>query len=193
VHVADRVSESHQPRAPAGRSAPQFTQVAGYRSLSRRSATDRCLGVINADSSNHGVVIDTAARGLKSASCRSSSFPGERPERSSPRERTSHWRRDSPSRTPTSRAWASSASAERLLVNRRTSRCFSGQREFDTRDRGDVTLATIVTTAPCRVTFTCRPHPWSGSSFARVTLGVTSVWTMGRDGSTRPLSRTREA
>src|ERR1035438_6739379 len=72
VHIADRVSESHQPRAPAGRSAPQSTQVAGYRSLSRRSATDRCPGVINADGSNHGVTIDTAARGLKSASCCSS-------------------------------------------------------------------------------------------------------------------------
>src|SRR5664280_3701259 len=50
---------------------------------------------------DHGVVIDTAARGLKSACCRSSSFPGERRHRPSPRNRTSDWRRDSPRRTPT--------------------------------------------------------------------------------------------
>jgi len=81
VHVADRVSESHQPRVPAGSSAPHFTQDAGYRSLRRRSATPRCLAV-HVDGSDHGVVIDTAARGLKSACCRSSSFPGARRERS---------------------------------------------------------------------------------------------------------------
>ena len=128
MHVADRVSESHQPRAPAGRSLPHFTQVAGYRSLRRRSATPRCLGV-HVDGSDHGVVIDTAARGLKSACCRSSSFPGERRHRSSPRERTSDWRGDSPCRTPMSRARPSFASAERLLVA--TSRRFSGHRDLD--------------------------------------------------------------
>ena len=52
------------------------------------------LGV-HVDGSDHGVVIDTAARGLKSACCRSSSFPGERRHRSSPRERTSDWCGDS--------------------------------------------------------------------------------------------------
>jgi len=72
--------------------------------------------------------------------------------------RTSDWRWASPCLTPTSRAWPSSASADSLLVIRRTSLRFSGYRELEAGGTGDVTLAAVSLPIGHRVTF---EHPAS--------------------------------